>query len=400
MTALAWLVPSAWTGLCGAWVSLLVAQRQARRQGMELEARPAGVLPPGMPDVCVVIPARNEASTIGACIDRVLAQDYPNLGLMVVDDRSEDATASIVAARAARSERPLALRKVLFVPRGWLAKSHALWFGAADLQAEWLLFLDADCTLSPQAVRTVLCEAIERHADGLSLWPRNGAIGFFEHLLIPLCAGIVALWFGVRELRQPGASGFINGQFLLIRRDAYQRIGGHASVRRAIIEDIALADVTASAGLAVPSMIGRDLVSVRMYDSLRGICEGWARIYVGALRKGPKIALSVFWLLLGSLLPFIAAPILLFRLNSDRYDRSTTTILLGLCAAHMLLIGLVSCRFWRFGGCLRRYLWLYPLSVIIVACILIRAGWWLAVRRSVVWRGTRYAIDGKGQIVE
>ena len=315
-----------------------------------------------------------------------------------MDDRSDDDTFAQVAAIAGSTDR-VTVRRVEYVPNGWLAKSYALWIGTRDLRCEWLLFVDADCALHPAAVRTAVTEAIRRRADGVTLWPRNGAVSFWEHMLIPLCAGIIALWFGSRELRRPGQSGFVNGQFLLIRAEAYERIGGHRAVRRAIIEDVPLAEAAAEHGLVLPSLSGRDLVSVRMYDSFRAIVDGWSRIYVGAIRSGTKLAASILWLLGGSLLPFVALPILGWLMMVQGIHTSGLRLLAGLCVLHLALLYAVSLGFWRLGGCRRRYLLLYPLSVLVVTAILARAWWLLNVRRSVTWRQTRYSIDRRGCIV-
>lgn len=391
------IVVLAWGGICTAWAGILFAQFCARRDGLFLPARNednelAG--PP--PSVTVVIPARNEAQALESCLRRVLAQDYPDLSVIIADDRSTDATAK-VAESIARSDPRVRIVHIDELPPGWMGKSHALWSATRQATTDWLLFLDVDCALEPHAVCSAICEARRRNVSLLTLWPRQAPGGFWEHMLIPLCAAIIALWFGSRR-RAP----FANGQFLLIQRDAYERIGGHRAVHSALIEDVPLAELAARAG--VPSWVasGRDLVAVRMYESYAAILDGWARIYIGALRSGAKIGLSVLWLIAGSLLPYVAAVVLavvaFWRPNAIEPPALAT--LGGLCAAHLALMLAASYRFWGLGGCKRSYLVLYPLSAIVVIRILLRAGWWLVVRRSVPWRDRSYAIDRRGVIVE
>jgi len=352
----------------------------------------------------VVIAARNESQDLAGCLRHVLAQDYPDLSVMVIDDRSEDDTLAVAQALAQADPR-VQVKRIEHLPPKWMGKSHALWRGTRDLVADWLLFMDVDCSLQPHAVGRAIQEARRRDVDLLSLWPQQAAGGFWEHATIPLCGGIIALWFGAGRANDPrSARAFANGQFLLVRRAAYERIGGHESVRSALIEDIPLAEHARHSGLACWVASGRELVCVRMYQSYGAIVNGWARIYVGALRSGTKIALSIVWLLLGSLLPYVAAVALAVAIYVDGMAgdgvRTDHVVLAAQCVNHMTLMMIASYRFWGMGGCRRIDLIWYPLSVCVVVRILAQAWWWLVIRRSIPWRNTRYAIDGKGRIVE
>lgn len=408
MVIFAWILLGLWAHVCGVWAALLILQQRVRREGLMLEPvttenAEADGTKETLPSVCVVVPVRNEGRAIEPCLSSVLAQDWPRLSVVVVDDRSEDDTTAVVEEYVRKDHR-CRLVRVAALPDGWMGKSHALWTGTRDVTADWLLFVDGDCTLDPRAVRTVVHEAVRRNVDLLSLWPRHDACSFWEHMLIPLCAAIVALWFGSPEVNRTGSTrAFANGQFLLIRRSEYERVGGHRAVRRALIEDIPLAEHAAAAGLRLWVGAGQRLVAVRMYTRYAAIRDGWARIYVGALRSGWKIALSILWLLAGSLLPFIALAVLAVAvawrggLNPAGSPLETATLLLG--SLHIAFIALVSYRFWGWGNCRRSYLWLYPVSVLGVVAILVRAWWWLVVCRCIPWRGRRYSIDRHGAIV-
>jgi hypothetical protein len=213
------------------------------------------------------------------------------------------------------------------------------------------------------------------------------------------------LWFGSTRVNDPSCrKAFANGQFLLVRREAYERIGGHLSVRDALIEDVPFAEHAKASGVRGWVGGGQKLFSLRMYSSFRTIADGWARIYVGALRDGTKILLSVAWLLFGSLWPYVAAVLLLalWLLRRDHNDAFAAIArpAAALAAVHLGLMMIVSYRFWGMGGCRRRYLWLYPVSVIFVIVILWRAWWWLSVARSVPWRMTRYPITRDGRVLQ
>lgn len=398
-----------WTGICAIWAGLLIAQIRAGRNGLFLEARPESsknqdVHDSPTPTVCVVIPARNESSQIAPCLASVLAQKYPSLEVLLVDDRSSDDT-SAVALRLAVSDSRLRVLRINSLPPGWLGKSHALWEGTREITSDWILFLDADCILEPTALRASIAEATRRGAGLMTLWPRNRAESFWEHLLIPLCAGIIALWYGSNRVNAPASPlAFANGQFLLIRRSDYERIGGHRMVRHAIIEDIPLAEAAKQAGVRCHVASGCELFSVRMYPSYSAIRAGWSRIYVGALRSGLKVAASLAWLALGSLLPFIAALVLFIppvsTLARTEMGTQAFVALRWCCGLHLALLLVVSYRFWGFGACRRSYLFLYPLTVILVMQILWLAWWRLALKRSIVWSTTAYRINGKGMIIE
>ncbi len=180
-------------------------------------------------------------------------------------------------------------------------------------------------------------------------------------------------------------------------------IGGHRSVRRAIIEDIPLAERAKRAGVRCHVASGRGLFSVRMYTGYAAIRDGWARLYVGALRSSLKIAASLAWLALGSLLPFVALIILFTPAASNLVGgdpaSSALAALRWCCGLHLALLLIVSYRFWGLGACRRRYLILYPLSVILVMRILWRSWWCLTIKRSIPWSNTAYRINGDATIV-
>lgn len=396
-----------WGAICSVWFGLLVAQSRARREGLFLEVAEGSELEVSEhedgPSVCVVIAARNESDGLGVCLRHVLEQDYSNLSVLVIDDRSEDDTHA-VAQQFAQSDSRVRVQRVDDLPKGWMGKSHALWHGTRSVRTQWLLFIDVDCTLRPWAVRRAIDEARRRHVNMLSLWPKQAAGGFWEHAVIPLCGGIIALWFGSQRVNDPSSPlAFANGQFLLFERAAYEQIHGHQAVRSAMIEDIPLAEHAKKSGLSCWVASGRDLVSVRMYESYDAILEGWSRIFVGALRSGTKIALGIVWLALGSLLPYVAGVGLVMAFYSAWVTgaKIPTDLICfaAVCANHLILMMIVSYRFWGMGGCRRTDLIWYPLSVVLVIRILGQAWWWLSVKRCICWSGTVYRIDRKGVIV-
>jgi chlorobactene glucosyltransferase len=223
--------------------------------------------------VSILVPARNEAANIEACVRSLLAQDVPTFELLVLDDQSEDATGAILAGLAA-DERLRVLPGGPLVP-GWLGKANACRQLAEAARGDWLLFTDADTVHQPPALRRALALAEARNVGLLSIFPRQITGTWSERLVVPLMHlavyGLLPLP-AMRRLRSP-AFAAANGQYLLFRRAAYDAAGGHAAVRNMVLEDVALARAVKRAGWRIELADGGDLVRTRMY---RGAAEVWA----------------------------------------------------------------------------------------------------------------------------
>ena len=340
--------------------------------------------------VSVIVPARNESRRIAGCIESLLEQGSVLHELIVVDDRSEDDTADRVRTLA-RGDPRLRILRIKELPEGWAGKAHACERGGAAAESEWLLFTDADCRFEPGGLAGAVRYAERRQADMLSLWLAADNRGFWEHMLIPLCGAMILYWFPpLRANRRSSPLGYANGQFILIRREAYRRIGGHACARATVIEDIPLAQHAKRSGLRLLTALGPQIAAVRMYTNFREIRDGWARIFVGALQRPWKLLASVGSLLGGSLLPSLGAPLAAIVCLRQGWPAANLyraiVLLLGL---HFAAVYSVSYRVWGLCRCQRRHLWLYPVSTVVVIAILLRGWWWMAVRRPIIWRGTR-----------
>lgn len=342
------------------------------------------------PSVRVVLPAKDEAGDLELSATAILDQQGVSLELVLVDDRSTDATPQIADRIAARDPRCRVVHN-RELPAGWMGKSHACHRGAAGATADWLLFTDADVRLAPSAVAAAIAYAELERLDLFSLWPRDESAGFWPRLLVPLCGAMIVLWYGAVAARSNAqGDAFANGQFLLIRRSAYEAAGGHAAVRGRLIEDIPLGRAVAALGLAVGSAPGPELARVRMYRTLGEVVRGWRRIYVGVLTP-LQIAGCLTSLALGSLLPMLLLPAMWILAFSNPADRWPILWLISAAAQWIVLMS-VSIRFFGLARCDRRYLWLYPVSVLGVLVILLTALRDVVFHTRVEWRGTRYAV--------
>ncbi len=294
--------------------------------------------------VSVLIPARNEERSIEACLASLLAQDCPVHEIILLDDRSEDATREI-AERLGFSTNPAAPRRIMegtLLPDGWTGKANACRQLASQATGDYLLFTDADTVHEPHCVRATVAYAESTGADLLSAWPRQETVTFVERLVIPLVGllifGFLPQWI-VRLLQKfpalvtqvPPKSlrllGAANGQFLLFKRSSYDAIGGHEAVKDHLVEDVALGRAIVERtghGMRLVNCDGSRLLRCRMYQSAAEVWEGFTKNLRPAFETSSAmfffsvltqfLAFVLPWILLpfaGDFLPWIAAQVAL-----------------------------------------------------------------------------------------
>ena len=283
-----------------------------------LQAAPA-VDPPDT-SLCVVIPAYNEANNIGPCLSSVLASDAPcrHWQVLVVDDDSTDATAETATRTAAQrgaDEPRFDLLKAGPRPSGerWVGKNWACSKAMEQVRSQWVLFIDADVRLQPEALRRALDQAIREQADLFSLAPRLGCGCLAEWMVQPIMASLLGLGFPIEATNDPASEvAFAAGPFMLFRRSAYETIGGHRALASEVVEDLALARGIKAGGFRLRYLLGLDAVDLRMYADLPSLWEGWTKNWLIGLDRDVGKALgaagvvvlmfSVPWLLLPSAL--------------------------------------------------------------------------------------------------
>ena len=258
----------------------------------------------------VVIPAYNEALNIEACLASVLtcAAPCPEWCVVVVDDGSTDATATLATAAAARCggvPSPGGAEAARFTlldagtrPRGerWVGKNWACTRAMDQIHSEWVLFIDADVRLRPATLQRALGKAIEEGADLVSLNPRlrNGCLA--EWMVQPIMACLIGLGFPISATNDPAArTAFATGMFMLFRRSAYEAIGGHRAVAADVVEDMALAKRIKGSGLRLRFLLGIDALDVRMYDDFAALWEGWSKNWFEGQDRSVIRALAASW---------------------------------------------------------------------------------------------------------
>ncbi|HEX2692917.1 MAG TPA: glycosyltransferase family 2 protein [Gemmatimonadaceae bacterium] len=305
LAALPWIVPP---------VVTFFRLRQSRSLDAESDTPP--IIPPM---VSVVVPARNEARNIERCVRSILSTTYPRLELIVVDDSSTDGTAELARTAASGDPRARIVANAP-LPEGWFGKQWACSTGAKIAHGEILQFTDADTVHSADLV-TRSVNAIERtRADLFSVAGRQELGGFWERVIQPQIFSILSMRYGGTESvnNSPRVSDKIaNGQCIFVRRAAYDSVGGHASVRTSVAEDLMLAQKFFAARKHVVLMLGVNQLSTRMYASLRDIVAGWRKnVFAGGLDAVPfgRVGRTLFplALLLPPLMELLPLAVLLF----------------------------------------------------------------------------------------
>jgi glycosyltransferase involved in cell wall biosynthesis len=228
------------------------------------------------PSISAIVPARNEEEVIASCVESLAAQ--PKIGeILVVNDQSTDKTAEIVLSLTAKIPH-LRLLETREVPSGWVGKNNAVFLGAKEAKSPWLLFTDADAELLPGAAARALQIAQETSAALVSFSPEQITHTWYEKALIPFVYSRLAKHFSFEAVNNPALpAAAANGQFLMMQRDAYNSIGGHASVAADLLEDVALAKRAKAAGFRLWFGSGQGIVRVRMYRSFGAMWQGWKK---------------------------------------------------------------------------------------------------------------------------
>jgi len=358
-------------------------------------------IPPSSPNpeevqslISVIVPARNEARNIRRSIEALAAQSYQNLELIVVDDGSTDATPQILK-QLQEAPKPDSSPEITIIngsalPPGWAGKPHALHQGFQAAQGEWLCFVDADTFANPDLIASTYQAATNLGADMLTILTDQDLGSFWEKVIMPLVFTALSVGFPARRVNDPQKTDAIaNGQFILIRRQVYQAVGGHAAVHDQIAEDKALAVLVKGSGFHLVLGDGRELARTRMYTSLPEIWEGWVKnIYLG-MQDRPWL------LLLGAITGFVAALALpLWTILSLAWLAQGGGWIAVLVAAESLILwGYLLYNRSQVNQAMDISFWYaltLPLGALIFTAMMVTSAYNVYSGRGVTWRGRRY----------
>ncbi len=266
-----------------------------------------GPLPPDLPAIDVVVPARNEEAVFKSSMGSILGQEYPSLRVIVVDDQSTDGTLVIMDQMAAQDARMAVVRGV-DRPTGWVGKTWAVHQGYLKTDADWIGFIDADMSLHPRALATAIEVARRESADLVSLLPGVECRTFWQGAIAASFLQFLAHLYPISRVNDPKSSTAIAaGGFILIRRSAYLQAGGHEAGRHDIVEDIQLARRVKAQGHRIYVRLAPDLAQTHMYGSFRQIWLGLRKnAYAGMDYKLHKFVFGIAGSLFLAWAPLIA----------------------------------------------------------------------------------------------
>lgn len=297
----AWVVAAGWCAV------LAVVLRASRNRQMRLRPLPPGNNLANPQRLSVIVPARNEQNCIETCIRSLLRQDYPNLEIIAVDDRSSDQTASILQQLTIEFPDRLRVLHIKNLPEGWFGKPHALNRAMELATGSLLLFTDSDCEfLAPSALRTAVTEFEKRGLNFFTIGACYTMPTLREQLAVPACSEVVLQWLRPERVEDPDwPDTFANGAFIMVDRESFDRVGGWNAVRSKVSEDFELARVYKRVGYRTGLGQAVGFYNTRSYDTFRDSWNGWSRILAGSLTTR-QLLITVVRMTVMTHLPFFA----------------------------------------------------------------------------------------------
>jgi hypothetical protein len=330
------------------------------------------------PPVSAIVPARNEEATIAAAVESLAAQ--PEITeIVVINDQSTDGTAAALGQLSSRYAQ-LRVLETKELPAGWVGKNYAVSLGAAQATRDWLLFTDADGVHLPGSTAHALADAAENGAGLVSYSPEQETRTWWEKALIPFVYTRLGHKYSYAAVNHPDSpAAAASGQYLLIRREDYARIGGHAAVSGEVLEDVALARLAKQAGIRLHFASGNGIMRVRMYRTFAAMWQGWTKnlypLMGGTSRSvGRELFRVVPWI------PLLVLPLALLHLI---WGVLGVVLLAGRHAAYV-----ADLRRNRFPARLALY---YLPGVALYAAALLNSEWRYA-RGSVAWKGREISV--------
>ena len=341
-------------------------------------------------ELTVIVPARNEEDCLGACLQSLVGQSEETfqLGrdweLVVVDDHSTDRTAEI-----ARSFAGVKVVEAAKLEKGWTGKGNAIWTAARKARGRWILFTDADTVHEAGDLHRAIHEATRHKVGMLSYSPRQIVSGIWQRALMPLVFSELAVTYPPAKVSDPNQRiAAANGQFLLVEREAYRKLGGHPSVADKVLEDVELAFLAKRRKVGLRFRYADDAVATRMYRSTGAMIEGWTKnlalLFNNALALALWRALDIV-LLIG--LPWLAVELWNGRLTSRSFEwLSAGWVLLLIWGRNLFRfyaraaksnMGFVNCA-------------LTPLGLPLFVVLLYRSWFQHKVLKQVSWKGRTY----------
>jgi glycosyltransferase involved in cell wall biosynthesis len=333
------------------------------------------------PSVSILVAARDEAAKLHGALATFLAEDYPNFEVVAVDDRSEDATKTILEA-AAHANTRLKYIRVDVLPEGWLGKPHGLQQAYEHSTGEWLVFTDADVFFAPDLLRRSVALALENGWDHLTLLGRAEMYGFFETIAMTFFGFGFIMGTKPWQAHDPKSRGYMGvGAFQLVRRSSYETMGTHQRLRMEVVDDMKLGKLMKESGARSGVARAGEAVSVHWHDGVRNMIRGTEKNFFATTgyRLG-LVSLQIAGIFLMSVFPFVALP----------FERGSA-LLFGLIAVGLPVLIHAGAAI-EFGV---SPLWAltHPIGALIFIWMLARSTIVTLWQGGIFWRGTFYPLE-------
>jgi glycosyltransferase involved in cell wall biosynthesis len=333
------------------------------------------------PRISLLFAARDEEEKLPAALATLMEIDYPNLEVIAVDDRSNDATGCILDEFAAAHPR-LRVVHVAELPPGWLGKPHALQKAFESSTGDWLLFTDADVRFESDALRRAVTLAKARNFDHLTLFGDAEMIGFWEKVLITFFAFVFHLASDPYRVSNPHSHFYVGvGAFQLVKRSAYEDSGTHRRLAMEVIDDMKLGKIIKQSGFRSGVGIAQDSVVVRWHAGLGNLVRGVTKnFFAGAGYNLGIVLLGITGLLLLNVAPFWG---LLFGHGWIRFFAAIALVIILCFYTGVAVTMRVS----------PLYSLTHPLGAMLLSYMLLRSTFVTLKQGGIVWRGTFYPLE-------
>ena len=335
------------------------------------------------PFVSVCVPARNEERDVETCLTSLLNQNYPQFEVIVVDDNSNDNTPRIIKSLQERYPNLIAVQGAA-LPPDWYGKPFALHQAEQKARGDLLLFTDADPVFQPYALTTAVHLMQKHQLEMISLLPGSEFGSFWERTVQPVIFALIAALTRFRKVNDPDSPDAMGvGAFIMLRREVYDRVGGHVTLKQAILEDIGMARLVKHAGAKMMIADAQNIYSIRMYHSFLEIWVGWRKNVFLAMKK--SIFKTFYYIL--CVLGFVVTPWLLVGIHLWMGSALGWQAMALAGLGMVLITKLILCHELNLE---KYYALLFPLGALVMSAIMINSMIHVLFRGGAEWRGRIY----------
>jgi len=331
------------------------------------------------PLVSIIVPVKNEADTIEECLSSLINLEYKSKEIIVVLGESNDGSEEIIR----KFDDKIKIIHEPSLPDGWIGKNWACYIGYQNSNGDLLLFTDGDTIHDKHLLSKAVSIIVNENVDMITFFPKFIFRSFWEKLITPLIAVFIGISNSVWNLNNDRSKSFLgNGQYILIRRNVYESIGGHQIIKNIIIEDYALAGLVKHHGYKLRGYNAPQLLKVKMYNNFSELWEGWTKnIYsgIGSLKR----TIIFIFMLIGLIIPYISSIISLMQLTNNHFS----LLLLNLLPTFLMLTaGFV---IYKSYGTTPILTLLLPVTIFLIITLIINSTI-KSLLSNISWKGKKY----------